>query len=307
MTTAATSSTAPALDRRWLSQAMTAYVHAARFGFNCAHTGANIIAAWLLVRDHRPSAEAVAAIDAQLQLFSGRHAWQFVELPPSPPEPRAEERIIAALAPTLGRLKVIGHSVIFPVLAVVAIRELGRPATVAETEACIKITQMMDLPPAQVDKLFDIDVTALREVERPPYADNREMARDALRVIAQCQRFYSGLFQGWIGHVATHAHALLTLERLGYPELARRCHASHRLQVAQLGVLLDYHNPTLTPAKHIDVTPLDPAFYRHELVTADPSYSHTFKYTDAILDLLALIDDPALDAQVREKMGWLLP
>jgi hypothetical protein len=303
-----TDTTSPArkLDRRWLSHALTAYIHAARTSFNCSHVGANVIAAWLLVRDHRPPAEVVAAIAENLEGIKSKHAWQFAEVPPSPPEPRAEERIVAALAPTLGRLKVIGHSVIFPVLALAAIRELGRAATVAETEACIKLIQQMDLPDGPVDKILEFDLTALRGVERPTYADQRDLAHAALSVIARCQRYYVGLFQGWIGHVATHAHALITLERLGYPELARRCHASHRLQVAQVEPLLDYHGDGQKAAKGIAESPLEAAFYRNDLAATEWSFNHTFKYADAILDLIQLVDDPELREQAREKMAYLM-
>jgi hypothetical protein len=162
--------------------------------------------------------------------------------------------------------------------------------------------------PLQED-LFGIDVRHLspRASPAPPeYATLSGLVTVTWREVLAFQPMYFEI-QGIVGHLLTHAHSLIDLARLGYPDLSARAHAAHWAHVRRARLFRSAFDKTLwTRVQRASTDPLDPAFWannREAMAASEWGYGHFFKYRYQFYDLLPLIPDPALRTEILRVMG----
>jgi hypothetical protein len=139
----------------------------------------------------------------------------------------------------------------------------------------------------------------------PPYGGPEDLAAYTLRATMRPWDHVREVGASGVLHWVTHAEALVTLEELGYPEVARHGYAAHRLNVhrpfeAQGGV------PPRRP-------PLDwfgPAYWESDaprrLFQGSWLAGHAFKLPHSLFRLLRRIDEPDLRSAALTRGALLL-
>jgi len=256
---------------------------------NGGHFGAGLIAAYLLSADHQLAPATVAGLGDQAERFIARNRRFLTPYPDSgAPLGAAEGRVIAALETTIDRLCAIGHNVIFATMAIRALRCLGRDPGAGQTASLCALISDLSSP---VTRAMAIDLSDMDVATMTPYRDSAEVAVTALREMPKFARIYAGFYSGWVGHVLTLGHAVVELDRLGYPELARRAHRPHRLLVAQAARLYRYPADGLVESECIPWSPLQPEFWCRDYAGNNWAFAHTFKYPLAYFAMRPAIAD----------------
>lgn len=222
-----------ALDESYLAKGLTGMAQAE--SWFPAHLGAAVLAAYYLCRDNKLAPGTVAAIKSQIDSLIGTKPEQFAPLPSEAANEALIEEIPAALVPAIeGGLRAHGHAVIFASLSIRALREaphLAQPKLISQL--CGLSRQIAQMRPE-------------RPTQGEPYADSQEMV-DAL--FGSLARFGPLLGRPTVRrpnftHMTTHTEALLSLELLGYPELAR---AGQLGQRTHIGAPVPEFDPTEHP------------------------------------------------------------
>ena len=267
---------------------------------NRGHYGAGLIAAYLLSADHPLPAATLAGLHEQVERFIAHNQRFLTPYPNSAPRVGSTEaRLIAALATNVDRLCAIGHNVIFAVMAIRALRRLGRDPGERQTASlCALITDLS----SPVTSAMGIDLASLDVAAMVPYRDGSEVAVTALREMPKFVRVYAGLFAGWVGHVVTLGHAVVELDRLGHSDLARRAHAPHRLLVAQAALLHRHPPDGLVENGRVPWSPLQPEFWQRDYAGNNWAFAHTCKYPLAYLALRPAITDAQEQGRLDEAM-----
>ena len=141
----------------------------------------------------------------------------------------------------------------------------------------------------------------------PTYTDEPTIARAALHAFAAIEDVYPFLHQGIVGHLLTHAHALIELARLGYGQIARKGHNAHRLYIKLSRNPPDEGEPIPRIGDAQPLAPLSEAFWladheggREWLV------GHVFKYPYSFYDLIRHIDDEAERRALERHLAYVL-
>ncbi len=212
-----------ALDESYLAKGLTAMARAD--GWFDAHWGAGVLAGYYLCTENDLSGQTVAGIKKQLDAVIHLRAAQFAPLPQASANETAIAEVPKALMPAIrGGLRAHGHAVIFASLSTKALRDAPYMAQ-----------------PALIEALCGLSRQIARKIpERPegktaptPYADTQAMIEATFDSLVR--------FAGLLGrpsirrpnftHMTTHTEALMNLELMGYPDLAKAGHAGHRVHI----------------------------------------------------------------------------
>lgn len=210
-----------ALDDSYLVKGLTGMARAE--GWFDAHWGAGVLAGYYLCRDNQLGEETTLGIKKQLDAVIRLRASQFAPLPGERVDKALIEEVPKALLPAMqGGLRAHGHAVIFASLSFQALRDAPQMAQPSLIKSLCGLS-------SQIAK---IKPTAAVGAETS-YADTQTMIEATFDSLAR--------FQGLLGrpsirrpnftHMATHTEALMNLEMMGYPELARAGHAGHRVHI----------------------------------------------------------------------------
>lgn len=282
---------------------------------NLAHFGAAVLAGYWFQYDQALTPKAAEALTSQAEMMMSR----FPELFASPRSSGAEcdpIELLEHLAAKLGGVWAIGHDVIFTALALRSLErvsEVGQRWVIDGLGSVITWCQERPFTEVQVGDLGH--VTASLEVGDASPAelgdvatlwDQGAAARLALETMAGFECVYLGLHQGHIGHVMDHAHALVSLDRLGYHEAAEAGYEGFLTHVARLRRA--WHTRFEYPEVNVAVSedPRHVSYWRRGRARSDWAFGHVFKYPYAFYDLAPLVDDPSLTNRARAIMGRLI-
>ena len=215
-----------ALDDAYLAKGLTAMARAD--GWFDAHWGAGVLAGYYLCTENDLSGQTVAGIKKQLDAVIRLRAAQFAPLPQEPADETAIAEVPGALMPAIqGGLRAHGHAVIFASLSTKALRDAPHMAQPALIDAlCGLSRQIARKKPERLERPGGKTAAA-------PYADTQAMIEATFDSMVR--------FQGLLGrpsirrpnftHMTTHTEALMNLEQMGYPDLAKAGHAGHRVHI----------------------------------------------------------------------------
>lgn len=258
------------LSRDYLIKGITGLSRAAQGDANTGHFGAALIAIYFFCRDNAVEEETSFAIAREADKLVARHPALFKPFPSGLGDPKLLETIPNALETNIDRLVAIGHNVIFAALALKALREQPEMITPPVTQGICDVIAWTSGHP--VHKIMDFDVsgaTIAGDDTLPVYTSRQVIAAFAAREFLNFQRIYYGAHRGFVGHLVTHGHALIELDRLGYPELARRGHDAHRLHAKRLRVLDDYDAGGEGLVSPVKESPLTPAYWQGKIPSAN--------------------------------------
>jgi hypothetical protein len=210
-----------ALDDSYLVKGLTGMVRAD--GWFDAHWGASVLAGYYLCRENPLSEQTTTGIKKQLDAVIRLRAAQFAPLPEEPANETWIEDVPKALRPAIeGGLRAHGHAVIFASLSTKALRDVPQMAQPSLIQGLCGLSR-------QIAK------TVARKPDAPEtsYADTQAMIDATFDSLA---RFKGLVGSPWIRrpnftHMTTHTEALMNLEIMGYPDLAKAGHAGHRIHI----------------------------------------------------------------------------
>ena len=154
------------------------------------------------------------------------------------------------------------------------------------------------------------DISAVRVEpadEIPAYTDEQTIARSALDAFLAIEDVYPFLHQGIVGHLLTHAHALIDLARLGYLDLAAKGHEAHRLFIKLSRNSPDEGEPISRDNALDRFEPTTAAFWQtdHE-GGREWLVGHVFKYTYSFYDLIQHVDDENKRNALEAHLAYVL-
>lgn len=212
------------LDDSYLVKGLTGMARAE--GWFAAHWGAGVLAGYYLCTENHLDEQVTAAIKKQLDAVIRLRAAQFAPLPEEPADKTSVADVAKALLPAIrGGLRAHGHAAIFASLSMKALHDVPYMAQPTLVDALCGLSRQIARKEPQ--KLNGRAVAA-------PYADTQTMVEAMFDSLV---RFKELLGHPSIGrpnftHMTTHTDALMTLEAMGYPELARAGHAGHRVHIS---------------------------------------------------------------------------
>lgn len=181
-------------------------------GWFNAHLGAAVLAGYYMCKENNLSNGTMAGIKKQLDALIHIHQAQFTPFPRMEADKSLIEDVPAALAPAVeGGLRAHGHAVIYTALSTRALRDVPHMAVPPLIkQLCAHSGEIAKKKPAQPKV-------------RSEYADTQAMIEALFNSLV---RFKLLLGRPTVSrpnftHMTTHTEALMTLELLGYSELAK--------------------------------------------------------------------------------------
>lgn len=300
------------LDSSYLEKGITGLARALDHSWNQGHMGCAVIAAYYLCRDVGVEADAEGEIRAEADKMIAAYSHLFVPLDTDSRSSGDLEQIPRVLEGSISWLCPGGHNVIYAALALKALRDVPRMITSEVVTGIARLIDAFAEMPPRAD-FFGVDVGGEPGLEdaATAYADAASIAAFTFREALAFRPMYYEI-QGVVGHLLTHAHALIELSELGYPELAGQGYSAHREHVRRVRLFHDRFDvrrwtPVHPADSHPpDADPLDPAFWandREAMPASSWGYGHFFKYRYQFYDLLERVQDPGLKGAFRERMG----
>jgi hypothetical protein len=293
------------LDERYLELGLSAMATAGEPFM--AHFGAALLAGWWFAADRNASPELDRAITATADQIVAKHQWLFATQRSARPDTALEAEIVEHIGGTrLDGVWAIGHDVIYAALAVRTFQARPESCTGPIVEGLHRVIGAChEQPLLQIANIFDVtDATGADlglALDEPA-----DVARVALETMVGFTHVYPGLHQGHIGHIIDHAHALVSLERLGHRSEARHGRNGFLEHVAALRKI--WHEPANMPEVTVGITDdaRQPAYWKHNYSSNDWAVGHVFKYPYALYDLLDLVDDSTLGPASIRRVGELI-
>lgn len=210
-----------ALDDSYLVKGLTGMVRAN--GWFSAHWGACVLAGYYLCRDNPLGEETTLGIKKQLDAVIESQAAQFAPLAEEPADKALIEEVPEALLPAVqDGLRAHGHAAIFASLSVKALRDVPQMAQPAIIRGLCGLSRQIARKPPEKPTGSETS-----------YADTQAMIEALFDSLAR--------FKGLLGrpsirrpnftHMVTHTEALMNLELLGYPDLARAGYLGHHAHI----------------------------------------------------------------------------
>ncbi len=255
------------------------------------HFGAGVLAGERLLRRTDFTEEVKNGIRDQIAKAKAAEPELFVTMEGGTPVP-FRTRLIAALLPHVLNLSISGHGVIYGAMALQAmdeVPELASPARVAGIEKLLALA-LRD----RNHRYYGIADYRMVEptADFPSYTTTEAMAE---RSLAECTELFADrelegttyFFTAEKLHGVTLAHALLTLEKLGFRELVRKGLSAHRK-----ALWLNRHRPptgaAMARVRKPDVTPYHGGYWRKESFD-----DHGLKLAIAGLELVDVLSPEA--------------
>ena len=232
------SQTGTALDPSYLEKGLTGMARSE--GWFNAHLGAAVLAGYYLCNENQLGDATIAGIKEQLDALIRVHASQFAPFPESTADKSLIDDIPKALMPAVeGGLRAHGHAVIYASLSMRALRDAPQMAQ-----------------PQLIKKLCGLSGQIARQQPEKPanpagYADSQAMIEATFDSLARFKHLVGRptVRRPNFTHMTTHTEALMSLDAMGYPDLASMCHLGHRAHISA-------SVPEFDPAEHpVDAHP----------------------------------------------------
>ena len=250
------------------------------------HLGAAMIAGVRLLRDPDLPGPAALALCARLQALRVSHREWYAPLESRGVAGVSTEPILERLRQTAGILRMSGHPTIY---MSAALHVLSRRPSLATEGVVASLVQLhedaRDDDPARhyghsnyfewVDEeLIDADLDGGQVGSlvalRVAFASLDHLVAD------QRTEGRTYFFTGEKIHLVTHAHAIATLEELGYPDLASLAGRAQR-SLVRLTECSNRLTPSAVESAHS--TPFEASFWEQEV----PDFSHVVKLAEAVV------------------------
>jgi hypothetical protein len=269
-------------------------------GWVPGHAGAAVIAAHYFAEDNALDEATTRALRRQVDAFA-QHPEDYP--PGAPVDPGSgtadPARIVETLDEKVAELGSGGHDKIYASLALRALRDLPDFATPAVVDGICRVIEVFQATSSKT--------RPSRWTEEHPMAPYRAPADLAQATLRAIQRPWSHLREvGTSGvlHWVTHAEALLTLEDLGYRDVARRGWAAQQLHVNR-PVEDGGDRPPDRPA----IEWLRPPYWESDaprcLFQNSWLAGHSFKLPYSLFRLLRRVDDPAIRSAALHRASLL--
>ncbi|MCH8192524.1 MAG: hypothetical protein IIA65_00730 [Planctomycetes bacterium] len=212
-----------ALDDSYLAKGLTGMARAE--GWFDAHWGAGVLAGYYLCTENHLNEQTIAGIKKQLDAVIHLRATQFAPLPKESADETSIAEVPKALLPAItGGLRAHGHAVIFASLSTKALRDAPYLAQPTLIDALCGLSRQIGRKKLE---------TPEGKTAAKPYADAQAMIEATFDSLVR--------FKGLLGrpsirrpnftHMTTHTEALMSLEKMGYPDLAKAGYAGHRVHI----------------------------------------------------------------------------
>lgn len=292
------------MDLERLLKGLTALSNASNIGWFHGHFGAAVIASEFLISENKLDSEISSLIRSKVENIIKSQENLFIELEQNSVDIKWKEKILTALNKNLTRLRTSGHGVIFGTLALKALE--------ANQELAIKpiingIVKLLDLTAQDnLARYYGVEnydnVRVESEDKIPLYKNEFDLIRTSFLELNtmypdQTINGKTYFFTGCKLHAITHAHALCTLNELGYTDLAKKGYANHRLQIK-----LNRHTPQKRELLKVDrlFHPLEKKYWEREV-----EESHYFKFPYSVLNLLKkLPENEAKEYKQKAALIW---
>ena len=200
------------------------------------HYGPAVIAAYYFCRENDLDKKTEKAVQKQIDQLISKFEPYFISLPAEDPETGAISHIIQALDVNVHELRAIGHNVIFATLAIKALQDTQRLAIHLAIKGICTLIEGLDQasrggpfpgwPSSEIST-----ATVNPEDQFPAYDDEEAIIHFTFDALLKIKTICTGMHEGTIGHLLTHADALNELSRLGYPVSAKKGYLSHQIYV----------------------------------------------------------------------------
>ena len=209
------------MDDSYLAKGLTGMVRAD--GWFDAHWGAAVLAGYYLSRENQLDEQTTAGIKKQLDAVIRLRAAQFAPLAQEAADETLIDEVPQALRPAIaGGLRAHGHALIFASLSTKALRDAPQMAQATVIRGLCGLSHQI----ARIVPQTPHGVTVT-------YVDTQAMIDATFDSLLR--------FKGLLGrpsirrpnftHMITHTEALMNLEMMGYPDLARSGCAGHRSHI----------------------------------------------------------------------------
>jgi hypothetical protein len=292
------------IDVDRLSKGIGALSKAGDFGWFHGHFGAAIIASELFISENDLNSEISSLVRNRAEKIISSEPELFCELKNESMDPKWKERILEGLNKNLNRLRTSGHGVIYGALA---LKILTRNEKLATKPVIDGIVKLLDLATHDnLNRYYGIEnydnIKVEPEDKIPAYTSELDLIRASFHELSiiypdQIINGKTYFFTGCKLHAITHAHALCTLNELGYSEMAKKGYENHRLQLK-----LNRHTPPKTDQLKVDkfYDPVKKDYWEREI-----DEPHYFKFPYSVLNLLKkLPENEAVKYKQKAALIW---
>ncbi len=157
-----------------------------------------------------------------------------------------------------------------------------------------------------IDRTLHVTVPRARYHPTALGPDPASVAYAAIEAAVGFDHVYEGGHQGFIGHVVTHAHALLTMRQLGYDQLYEEGLIGLAAHIAAAQCLWSQTVDRPEVTESIADDPRSTAYWSRDFTKNNWAGGHTFKYPYALLGMLPLLDDRDLVRRALLRFGQLI-
>lgn len=266
-----------------------------------AHFGLAVMAGVWLTREFDLDDATIEAIGGQCEAVIGAFPVLFepLDLEAGPADAGRINELVATLRPGLARYKRSGHNATYAAYLIKVLGEHPEWTTPGVMDRVLDLIATVNGPPEREDAA----VPSIAEA--PAYGVIEDVAGAVLR---DMDALDFADFETWkimIGHVLTHGHGLLELDRMGYGALARLGFDAHR---AHAYTARSNRSSTDRMRKVVHgKDPLSADFWSGDVRTdRDWEVGHTFKYTYSLHRTLAWVEDKALCARAARQLWYMV-
>ncbi len=252
--------------------------------FADGHRGAAMVSAYFMCAEESVEEGVSETIGAIVDRY-----WAPTDLcaplPDEVPDDSLLAGLIDAVAANVGDLRMVGHNVIFPSLALKALREMPEAITPSRVAGIVKLVEAFDTP---------MDISIDDDDAFPDLGSTESLAESVLREYVRSAEAFIGRGQGWTGHMLTVGRAVIDLREAGHEDLARTATGALKQYVkrARMGPLDT--DKQYTEHGPMPQGPLTRAYWDKRR-GHDPTLGHCIKYPYGFLGLMARAGDEALE------------
>ncbi len=255
------------------------------------HRGGALVSAYFFTREAMVEPGAAAAIrrivDEQW-LSTPLFAASVAEAS----RPDLLDHAITRLERSTDDLRVAGHDIILPILALKVFHVVPQAITATRIEGLCRLIDVFDSSPADTPG-------SPQDAPDPARPSDALAAMILLELLASIDRF-AGHGQGWSGHLLTFGRAVIDLREMGHLGVARRAERAFRRYIAR--VRLGPLDGDQAQPDHLatDQRPHHAAYWQQRLGVS-LGLGHALKYPYAFYDLVERAQDPELKARSMAK------
>jgi len=280
-----------------------------------AHFAAAVLAGFYFSSNNCLSAVTERNLEAQLRLLIRTKPALFEPYARNGRVADAFGPVVEALETSVDKLSELGHNCIFSAYALRALKDLDAfRHDEAIRDIATVIRTFHDGPARYWLRIRKgHDPRKLSIPHRTIFTDNLPapaMARTILSELPKFEHVYTQMgSKSHIGHLLTQSQALVTLQELGFPELANRGSYSLECRFLLLKDSQPHQSSPLsfyTPATRSALLPTEPAYWLQDFTHCEWDEGHVFKYTFSFHELLNRSGDPELNQCAAEKFRYLI-